>query len=91
MRKFNENYACKLFESNMFKIKSYGKSELALLMFPKMSNPNAAQDKLLRWIKKDPRFHRRLVGLGSTKNDNDYNPLQVRLIIDRFGAPGEYD
>ena len=56
-----------------------------------MSNPNTAQDKLLRWIKKDPRFHRRLVSLGSTKNDNDYNPLQVKLIIDRFGAPGEYE
>ena len=75
----------------MFKIKSYGKSEFAWLMFPDMSNPNAAQDKLLRWIKKDPCFHQHLVSLGSTKNDNDYNPLQVKLIIDRFGAPGEYD
>ena len=75
----------------MFKIKSYGKSELALLMFPKMSNPNTAQDKLLRWIKKDPSFHHRLVSLGCTKDANDYNPLQVRLIVERFGAPGEYE
>ena len=75
----------------MFKIKSYGKSELALLMFPKMNNPNTAQDKLLRWIKKDPSFHHRLVSLGSTKDANDYNPLQVRLIVERFGAPGEYE
>ncbi len=44
-----------------FKIKSYGKSEFAWLMFPKMKDPSSAQDKLLRWIKKDPRFHKRQI------------------------------
>jgi hypothetical protein len=75
----------------MFKIKTYGKSEFAWLMFPKMRDPRAAQDKLLRWIKKDARFHRKLLRLANTKDDNTYDPRQIKLIIDKFGEPGEYD
>ena len=75
----------------MFKIKSYHKSEFAWLMFPYMKNPDAAQDKLLRWIKKDPRFHKRILRLANSKNDNDYTIEQIQLIIDKFGKPGEYD
>ena len=75
----------------MFKIKAYGKSEFAWLMFPKMQNPQAAQDKLLRWIKKDPRFYRRLLRLANSKNDNVYSKQQIQLLTDKFGEPGEYD
>ena len=75
----------------MFKIKSYGKSEFAWLMFPKMKDPGTAQDKLLRWIKKDPRFHKRLLRLANSKDDNGYNKEQIQLIISKFGEPGEYD
>ena len=72
-------------------MKSYGKSEFAWMMFPKMKNPRAAQDKLLRWIKKEPRFHKRLLRLANTKDDNEYSKDQIALLVDRFGAPGEYD
>ena len=75
----------------MFKIKSYGKSEFAWLMFPKMKDPDAAQDKLLRWIKKDPRFHKRILRLANTKNDNEYTVEQIRLMVNKWGEPGEYD
>ena len=75
----------------MFRIKSYGKSEFAWLMIPKMRDPRAAQDKLLRWIKKDPRFHKRLLRLAITKDDNNYSKEQIRLLVDKFGEPGEYD
>ena len=74
-----------------FKIKSYGKSEFAWLMFPKMKDPSSAQDKLLRWIKKNPRFHKRLLRLANTKDDNNYSKEQIQRIIDKFGEPGEYD
>ena len=74
-----------------FKIKSYGKSDFAWLMFPKMKDPSAAQDKLLRWIKKDPRFHKRLLRLANSKDDNDYTKEQIQLLVDKFGEPGEYD
>jgi len=36
-----------------FAIRTYGKSEFALLMFPTIDDPKVAQAKLLRWIKKD--------------------------------------
>ena len=77
--------------TNTFEIRTYGKSEFAWLMFPTMRDPGSAQDKLLRWIKRDPRFHERLVQLSTSKDDNDYNPRQIRMLIDKFGAPGEYD
>ena len=35
-----------------FAIRTYGKSEFALLMFPTIDDPKVAQAKLLRWIKK---------------------------------------
>ena len=74
-----------------FKIKSYGKSDFAWLMFPKLKDPSAAQDKLLRWIKKDPRFQKRILRLANSKDDNDYTKEQILLIIKKFGEPGEYD
>ncbi|MBQ8656379.1 MAG: DUF4248 domain-containing protein [Prevotella sp.] len=75
----------------MFKIRAYGKSEFAYMMFPQMRDPRAAQDKLLRWIKKDKRFHRRLLRLACSPNDNFYSPQQIRLMVERFGEPGEYE
>ena len=41
-------------------------------------NPKVAQAKLLRWIKKNPKFHQQLLGLGLSPFDNDYSPEQVR-------------
>ena len=61
------------------------------MMFPKMRDPKAAQDKLLRWIKKDPRFHKRLLRLSNSRADNDYNTEQIRLMVQKWGEPGEYD
>ena len=61
----------------MFKIKAYGKSDFAWMMFPKMRNPSAAQDKLLRWIKKDYRFHKKILRLATTKDDNNYSKEEV--------------
>ena len=75
----------------MIEIKPYGKSEFAQMMFPDMDNPRSAQDKLLRWIKKSPQFHRELLSLGNGKNDNEYTVRQIRLMVDKWGEPGEYD
>ena len=49
-----------------------------------------AQAKLLRWIKRDPKFHAKLLQLVITPNDNHYNPQQIRELVLKFGAPGEY-
>ena len=57
-----------------FAIRTYGKSEFALLMFPTIDDPKVAQAKLLRWIKKDRQFHQSLVGMGLSSHDKDYSP-----------------
>ena len=75
----------------MFTIKPYGKSDFAQMMFPDIEDPRYAQDKLLRWIKKNPKFHRELLSLGNGKYDNEYTVRQIRLMVDKWGEPGEYD
>ena len=75
----------------MFSIKTYGKSEFAMMMFPDISDPKIAQNKLRRWIKLDPEFHQQIQHLARSVNDNDYSPAQIRLMIEKWGAPGEYD
>ena len=74
-----------------FAIQTYGKSEFAMMLSPDIDSPKVAQAKLLRWIKRDPQLYERILSLASSANDNDYGPEQIRLIINKFGAPGEYD
>lgn len=74
-----------------FQIQTYGKSEFAMLMFPDIDNPKVAQNKLLRWIKLDPEFHQKLKALSSSVGRNDYSADQIKLMIDKWGAPGEYE
>jgi len=74
-----------------FAIQTYGKSVFAMMLFPDIDSPKVAQAKLLRWIKRDPQLYERILSLSSSANDNDYGPEQIRLIINKFGAPGEYD
>ncbi len=74
-----------------FAIQTYGKSEFAMLMFPDIDNPKVAQNKLLRWIKLDPEFHQKLKALSSSVGRNDYSADQIKLMIDKWGAPGEYE
>lgn len=76
---------------NKFAIRTYGKSEFALLMFPTINDPKVAQAKLLRWIKRDKMFHQKILGMGLSVFDNDYSPEQVRAMVEKFGAPGEYE
>ena len=76
---------------NKFVIRTYGKSEFALLMFPTIYDPTVAQAKMLRWIKKDPKFHEQMLKMGLSSHDKDYSPEQVRAMVEKFGAPGEYD
>ena len=74
-----------------FQIQTYGKSEFAMMMFPKISDPKIAQNKLLRWIKLDAEFHKQILSLARSVGQNDYSPEQIRLMIEKWGAPGEYD
>ena len=82
---------CLEMSSNTFEIRTYGKSEFAMLMFPNARDPQQAQDRLLRWIKRDAALHEQIRRLARSAADNDYCPAQVRLMIEKWGAPGEYE
>ena len=64
-----------------FEIKAYGKSELAMIYFPKVSQ-DTAMKKLRRWFEVNPRL-RHLIN-GSIKG---YTPKQVRQIVEEVGEP----
>ena len=73
-------------ESRMkkFEIKTYRKSELAIIYFPDLSK-KAATKKLRSWLKVNPR----LVSLIKP-HVFDYQPKQVRQIVDEVGLPNDY-
>ena len=64
-----------------FTIRAYGKGELAMIYFPKLS-PESASNKFRTWLKVNPRL-KKLV----SRRSNDYTPKQVKLIVDELGEP----
>ncbi len=66
-------------------IKTYGKSELALLYNPHIT-ASAARRKLNYWIEHYPGLKERLEAIGDSAC-RSYTPAQVRLIVDALGEP----
>ena len=66
----------------MFEIRTYGKSELAMLYFPNASSKANALRSFNRWL----RINQRLRFLIN-KRVNSYTPRQVRLILKIIGEP----
>ncbi len=69
-----------------FKIKTYGRTELALLYSPELSAQGAWR-KLLRWINHHPTLSTRLAATGLTSHSRVFTPAQVRLIVEALGEP----
>ncbi len=68
------------------KIKSYPKSELALMYFPD-STPHVALNRLNSWIKGCPPLVDALAGCNQSKKAKYYNPKAVRMIVEFLGEP----
>lgn len=68
------------------KIRTYGKSELALLYCPHITAA-AARKKLSLWINTYPHLQENLQRIGLTDLSRSYTPAQVRLIVDALGEP----
>ena len=66
--------------------RSYGKSELAMLYFPR-ANPTAALKRLTRWIAKDPDLIRKLEACNLSKYSKFWSRKQVELIIYHLDDP----
>ena len=69
-----------------FKIRSYGYGELALLYFPN-STKKSASTQLGRWVRQNQNLKMKMVELGFKPRKKILTPIQVKLIIDFFGAP----
>jgi hypothetical protein len=68
-------------QNETFSIRAYGKSELAMMYFPRLSK-DAALKKLRYWIKINPRLRHLLKVRGQY-----FTPKQVQKIVDEVGEP----
>jgi hypothetical protein len=64
-----------------FTIRTYGKSELAMIYFPKLSKKSAVR-KLRSWILTNPRLQRMI-----EPKAHDLTPKQVKAIVGELGEP----
>ena len=69
-----------------FRIRSYGRTELAQLYNPCLT-PKAAYRKLVGWIDHYPGLAVRLAELGKLPGSRSYPPAQVREIVGALGEP----
>ena len=69
-----------------FKIKPYGKSELAMQYFPG-SDPHVALNRLNAWIRRCRPLADALAGCHQSPHAKFFSPKAVRLITDYLGEP----
>lgn len=69
-----------------FKIRTYGRTELAQLYSPGI-DPQSAFRKLKQWIDRYPNLREALTAQGLSPRARSYTPVQVKLIVDALGEP----
>ena len=70
----------------MIEKRSYGKTELALLYFPK-ATPKVALNRLVRWINRIPELSQMIKRSGTGKFAHFYSKQQVEAIVDFLDDP----
>jgi hypothetical protein len=73
--------------SENFEIRTYGKSELAMLYFPDATTKKGALNNLNFYINNHPFLRRKLRKLGSPPYVHKYLPREVELIVKALGPP----
>ena len=68
-----------------FKVRAYGKSELAWLFFPTANSAHTAVNHLMAWVRRNPDLVNGLHKLGYRKSAKFFTPKEVALIIDYLG------
>lgn len=71
----------------MNEIKSYGKSELALLYFPNATTPIGALSNLNSWIRGNKQLSEELRSCGMPPKSKFFTPKEVALIFHYLGEP----
>lgn len=70
-----------------FKVRAYGKSELAWLYFPTANSAHTAVNHLMAWVYRIPQLVDGLQKLGYRKTAKFFTPREVALIFDYLGEP----
>ncbi len=69
-----------------FKVRAYGRTELAQLYSPHISS-RAAHIKFKKWINLYPGLADQLRKMGFKETSHQFTPAQVRLIVESLGEP----
>ena len=69
-----------------FKIRSYGRMELASLYSPDLTGMSAYR-KLMRWIDRCQGLRQQLDALGYRPDRRTFTPLEVKAIVEALGEP----
>ena len=69
-----------------FKIKQYGRTELAQLYCPEIA-PESAWKKFRRWMELHPTLMTELGTMGYSHRQRTFTPLQVEGIVTALGEP----
>lgn len=69
-----------------FRVKEYGRTELASLYSPGIS-PHSAWCKLRRWLALVPGLTARLAAAGYDGHQRSFTPAQVNIIVEALGEP----
>lgn len=70
-----------------FKVKAYGKSELALQYFPSAVSAHTAVNHLMSWIHRNAVLKEGLAKMGYRKTAKYFTPKEVALIVEYLGEP----
>ena len=76
---------CKKAHTN-FRIRAYGRTELAQLYNPHLA-PSTAWHRLRAWIDRCPGLAGQLAASGYNGSQRTWTPAQVRLIVEALGEP----
>ena len=68
-------------------VKSYGKSELALLYFPDAVTTSGALSNLNSWIRGNRELYAALQSCGMPPKSKFFTPREVSLIFQYLGEP----
>ncbi len=71
---------------DFFKVRAYGRTELALMYSPNIT-PQAAYQKLIRWIRYSPELSKRFLKDGKPARTRYFTPEEVRFIVGILGEP----
>ena len=71
----------------MTPVKSYGKSELALLYFPDAATTSGALSNLNSWIRGNRELYAALQSCGMPPKSKFFTPREVSLIFEYLGEP----